>query len=216
VADHWFVRGPAVHAPTEEHRSTVASRPSSSRRHRQSSTRPIKGAIASPRASTEPPASIAVLAPSSTSHEYPEPNKYLPPSLGLAKARALVHCPAESPPCRQPEPPRPPPPPAVARPRWTHLHPNFGHQRVIGELLNEPNPFPGRVRYRPRRIASPQFFQGCSVQTRGIVVKVEELLGVPAQKCIFNSVFNLLNLVKSLENLRKFLVSSTTTLVILT
>jgi hypothetical protein len=54
------------------------------------------------------------------------------------------------------------------------------------------------------RIASPQFFLGCSVQTRGIVVKVEKLLGAPAQKNIFNSITLLSNLIKSLENRRKF------------
>jgi hypothetical protein len=53
------------------------------------------------------------------------------------------------------------------------------------------------------RIASPQLFLGCSVQTRGIVVKVEKLLRVPAQKNIFNSIAHLMNLEKSLENHRK-------------
>jgi hypothetical protein len=58
AADRRSVRSQTVRAPAEERRSTMASRPSSSCRHRRSSTRPIKGAIAFPRAGTEPPAPL--------------------------------------------------------------------------------------------------------------------------------------------------------------
>jgi hypothetical protein len=44
-----------VRAPAEERRSTVASRPSSSRRHRRSISRPIKGRSPPPRARTAAP-----------------------------------------------------------------------------------------------------------------------------------------------------------------
>jgi hypothetical protein len=74
------------------------------------------------------------------------------PSLGLAKARALTHCPAESPPHRHPEPPRPSPPATAARPRRSHLRPNSGHPCIIGEHVDEPDPFPSREHRRPRRI----------------------------------------------------------------
>jgi hypothetical protein len=75
----------------------------------------------------------------------------------------------------------------------------------------EPDPFPGREcrrlagigwsRAAPTakgRIASPQIFPGCSVQTRGIVVKVEKLLWALVQNGKFNSKMILLILVKSI------------------
>jgi hypothetical protein len=80
-ADCRSVRSPAVCSPAEERRSTAASRPSSSRRHRRSTAQPIKGASASPRAGTEPPAAIAVLAPSSILHNCSEPPNHVFPFL---------------------------------------------------------------------------------------------------------------------------------------
>jgi hypothetical protein len=44
ATDRRSIRGPAVRTPAEECRSTAASRPSSSRRHRRSFARHIKGA----------------------------------------------------------------------------------------------------------------------------------------------------------------------------
>jgi hypothetical protein len=73
------------------------------------------------------------------------------------------------------------------------------------------------------KIASPQIFLGCSVQSKGIVMKVEKDLGALVQNGNFNSKRILLILVKSLENLKKtekcklnflrLLVKSTTTFV---
>jgi hypothetical protein len=105
--------GPAVRQwpPSLVRRTTAGASP---RRHRRSSTRPIKGALASPRASTEPPATIAALAPSLTFRKCPEPSNHLFPSLGLAHAQALTHCPAKRLPSPSPEPPRPPPPVVAA------------------------------------------------------------------------------------------------------
>jgi hypothetical protein len=146
------IRGPAVRAPAEERRSTATSRLSSSRRHCRASTRPINAPLLprgrAPSCRPPLPPSCRARPPTST----PSRPTTFPPSLGLAKARALAHCPAESTPRRQPEPPRPPPPAAAARPHRSHLRPNFGHQLVIGELLDEPDPFPGQERRRPRRI----------------------------------------------------------------
>jgi hypothetical protein len=79
AADRRFIRGLAVRALVEERRSTAASRPSSPHRHRRSIARPIKGASASPRAGTEPPAAIATLAPSSTLPRETEPTNHFPP-----------------------------------------------------------------------------------------------------------------------------------------
>jgi hypothetical protein len=80
----------------------------------------------------------------------------------------------------------------------------------------EPDPFPGREYRRlagigrsraapttKGRIASPQIFLGCSVQSKGIFVKVEKDLGALVQTGNFNSKRILLILVKSLENRRK-------------
>jgi hypothetical protein len=57
-------------------RTTAGASP---HRHHRLSTRPIKGAIASPWASTELPVAIAALAPSSTVHKCPEPSNHLFP-----------------------------------------------------------------------------------------------------------------------------------------
>jgi hypothetical protein len=58
--------------------TTAASRPSSPRRHHRSTARPIKGARAFPRASTEPPGAIAALAPSSARSRTTESIHHLP------------------------------------------------------------------------------------------------------------------------------------------
>jgi hypothetical protein len=81
----------------------------------------------------------------------------------------------------------------------------------------EPDPFPGRERRRSHRIpasraaptakggiAKGRIFLGCLAQTEGIVVKVGKELGALVQKNIFNSIAILLELVKYLENRRKF------------
>jgi hypothetical protein len=102
------------------------------------------------------------------------------------------------------------------RARRSCLRSNLGHPCALGELLVEPDPFPGRERRQPRRIpasraaptakgriASPRIFLGCSVQTKGIVVRVGNDLGVLVQNGNFNSKRILLILVKPLENCRK-------------
>jgi hypothetical protein len=70
--------GPAVRPrpPALVHSTTTGASP---RCHRRSSTRPIKGIVASPRVSTEPLAAIAVLASSSTLHKCLEPSNHLFP-----------------------------------------------------------------------------------------------------------------------------------------
>jgi hypothetical protein len=72
--------GPAVgpRPPALVHRTMAGASP---RRHRRSSTRPIKGAVSSPRASTKPPVAITALALSSTLHKCPEPSNHLYPFL---------------------------------------------------------------------------------------------------------------------------------------
>jgi hypothetical protein len=69
-------------------------------------------------------------------------------SLGLARAQALAHCPAKSPPRRQPEPPRPPPPATTACPRRSRLRSNLGHPCTLGEHVVVPDCLPGRERGR--------------------------------------------------------------------
>jgi hypothetical protein len=125
-------------------------------------------------------------------------------------------------PSPEPEPSRPPPPAIAERPRWQLLHPNYGHHPTLGEHVVDPNPSPGRERRRfagigrsraaptaKGHIASPHFFPGASTQN-----------------CISNSICKLLNLVKCVENRRKFrkmktqffwfVVKNNTTFVILT
>jgi hypothetical protein len=102
----------------------------------------------------------------------------------------VAHCLAKSPPSRHTEPLRPSPPATTVHPHRRPLRPNFCHHRVLGEHMVEPDPFPGweycrlagigRSRATPTakgRIASPQIFLGCSVQSKGIFVKVEKDLG---------------------------------------
>jgi hypothetical protein len=129
-----------------------------------------------------------------------------------------MHCLAVCPSHRHLEPPRPRPPPPVTAvcPCRRSLRPNFGHPYALGELMVVPNHLPGREcrrlagigrsRAAPMAkgsIASPQIFLGCSVQSRGTIVKIGKDLGTPLQKVNFNSKRTLPILVKSLENLRK-------------
>jgi hypothetical protein len=81
VADRRSVRGLALRAPAEERCSTATSRPSSPHHHRWSTALPIKGTSASPRAGTKPPATIAVLTPSSILHTCSEPPNHVFPFL---------------------------------------------------------------------------------------------------------------------------------------
>jgi hypothetical protein len=97
------------------------------------------------------------------------------------------------------------------------LRPNSGHPQGLGEHVVVPHCFPCRERGRlagirpapppphaKALIPNPRIFLGCLAQTKGIVVMFQIFAGSLAQKGNFNSVALLLELVKSLENRKKF------------
>jgi hypothetical protein len=98
--------------------------------------------------------------------------------------------------------PRPLEPRPPVCPRWAcgraPLPPGWERGRLAGIHRRRRLPMPKGP------IARPSFFLGCLLQTEGMVVTLEIFAGSSVQKNIFNSVFKLLKLVKSLENRRTF------------
>jgi hypothetical protein len=103
------------------------------------------------------------------------------------------------------------------RPLRPIFRPNSGHPQALGEHVVTPHSLPGWERRRPRRIsasraaptakggiAKGRIFLGCLAQTEGIVVMFQFFAGSLVQKGNFNSVALLVELLKSLENRRKF------------
>jgi hypothetical protein len=75
------------------------------------------------------------------------PNPPSPP-LGHPQAPMAAHWVSPSRISSEPEPPRSSPPSITVRHRRWLLHPNTEHQRVLGELVVRPDPFPGREHRR--------------------------------------------------------------------
>jgi hypothetical protein len=146
-ADRWSVRGPARRP--RRHRTTAASSPSSGRHGRAcdlfKAPLPPRGRAPS-RPAPLPPSHKA--RPSTSTSSRPTTSH---PSLGLAKAQALAHCPGNVAAPPEYRPPRPSPLAATARPCQRPLRPNFGHHRVLGDHVVEHHHLPGRMHRRSRR-----------------------------------------------------------------
>jgi hypothetical protein len=78
--------------------------------------------------------------------------------------------------------------------------PNHVHHPTLGEHVVDPEPSPGRERRRSRRNSS----EPAALWSRDPIAWSQFFRGASVQNCNFNSIPNLLKLVKCVENRRKF------------
>jgi hypothetical protein len=121
-------------------------------------------------------------------------------SLGPVAPQQASHFHPCALPSPEPEPPRPPPPAIAEHPRRRRLRPNHGHHSTLGELVVDPDPFPGQERRRSRRIPASPPPRG----SRDPIAWPKIFPGASGQTYIFNSILHLLKLIKCVEIRRKF------------